>query len=156
MTRLALSLLVCFSLLTVASPELALAHGPALKGRVLTHSVSFQGTTGACTCNDQWFTMGLKPGAVKVTVRLGACQGAPKGGVCSTEAYLLRGDEQLAGVTPSCFVSKTACNRTKSFTYRITQRGAYYLYVRGAGAYAIHYTLSLRAAMYQLHCKTYC
>jgi hypothetical protein len=157
MTRFAVALLLCLSFLAGTTPRSALAHGPALKGMLLTHSTSWQGTTGTCTCNAQWFTMGLTRGTVRATVKLGACQNAPKGGVCSVEVFLMQGDNQLAGMTPSCFVSKSPCNKTRSFSYHVTQRGAYYLLVQGIGAYAIHYTLSLKAPIYRLHCnKTYC
>lgn len=154
-SRFALSALVIMSVVFAISPRPALAHGAILKGMEVDHSVSLQGSTGSCSCDDRWFTMGLAPGTVKITAELQHC-GTTATKTCAIEAYLSHGKTDLGAATPACFSSQKHCNRSQTITYHVKKRGAYYLFVRGAGSLLIYYMLRIRGNLYPLHCNKYC
>jgi hypothetical protein len=133
----------------------ASAHGPLLKGQKIDRPTAVMSTTGACVCDDRWYTLGLKPGVLQLSASLTRC-GDLGSTACSIQVYLMRGHSQLRQLQASCLISAGPCNQGDSTRYRVTRKGVFYVLVRGGGGEGVHFRLSVRGPVYPLHCGKYC
>jgi hypothetical protein len=154
MLKLIAPVLLSLTVLLGASPARALAHGPALKGMEIDRNTVVTATTGNCSCQDRWYTVGLDRGTATITATVQDCQ-SNLIKLCVAEAFLLRNTSQLAGTHVVCH-HLAHCGLSRSITYHVKQKGAYYVLVQGSGSLLIHYTLRLHGHVYALHCRKYC
>lgn len=150
---LAACLMAILLLLGASAP--ASAHGPSSKGQEIGRATTIASTTGACVCDDRWYTVGLKPGVLRLTGALAHCDD-PRAAACSITVFLLRGNVQVRQFGASCLKSAGPCTQGSSAQYRVSQRGAYYVLVRGGGGENVRFTLTFRGPVYALHCRKYC
>jgi hypothetical protein len=154
--RSALALLMSLALFVQAGTAFAHSHGAALKGQEIDLAGSMRGLAGECSCLDRWYTFGLKPGPVNVTVRFtSAVQTvAPSYGLKVT---LMQGAHQLDFGQVGCPPSDSVCRQQVHLRYKVKKRGAYYVLVQGLGANDIPFAIQVTSAhLYPLHCRQYC
>lgn len=153
--RLAVLLCVLMVAAYVGPAAHAASHGVPLKGQEVQHSILYSGQTGACTCLEQWYTVGLKQGRATIKGQLQACgdQGHP---YCLMVVSLLRRETTLKMVAVQCPSKEKRCNRAWSIHYKVTAPGPYYVQVRGEVGLTMNYTLRPAGRIYRLHCGKYC
>jgi hypothetical protein len=131
------------------------AHGPLLRGRQLDQNTTISDTTGECSCQVKWFTIGLAPGIVRIAAQPKSSMfgGGPTYGM---SVLLYRGSAALTWGQTSCQTTHRRCSKVIHLTYRIKQRGVYYLQIVGLGAQVIPYTMQVHGVVFPLHCGKYC
>jgi len=153
--RLFVCLVLCTGLFIGLLPAAASAHGPALRGRVVDRSnATLVARTGKCSCDKQWYTMGLQPGAFNLSIAVQSCRGTAVP-TCGAFAFLYRGSHVIQTANVGCYASKP-CAQELQLQYRVTHGGVYYVLIQGTGAVTIWYRMRVRANLYPLHCHTYC
>jgi hypothetical protein len=154
MIRRLVTLLLCAALLSlIVGPGSAYAHGPKLKGVVIEHSQTVTYKTGNCICVWSWFTLGLHPGKVSISLSVGKCTLAVSP-ICAAAVDLYRGLDKIKEASASCYIKHKSCKG--SFKANIGTSGVYYILLRGNGANLIPVKLRIQGNIYPLHCKTYC
>jgi hypothetical protein len=133
----------------------AASHGPVLKGQEISAPATLKGQTGACSCMEQWYTIGLRAGNAVISGRLSKCddQGRP---YCFMVVSLIRGNNVLASASVQCPSNKAHCNRAWTIRHHAAARAVYYLQVKGEVGLIMDYTLRPATGMYPLHCGKYC
>jgi len=153
--RLFVSLVLSSGLLIGLLPSAASAHGPALRGRLVDRSnASLVAMTGNCACNRQWYTMGLQPGAVNLSINVQSCRGLV-GPNCGIFAFLYKGSREVQTANVGCDTKK-ACGQSLQLRYKVSGSGVYYVVIQGTGATTIWYRMTVRGNVYPLHCNKYC
>src|SRR5947209_4906504 len=123
--RRCLLVLLCTALLALSfGPGVASAHGPKRKGLELDRSQTISFRTGNCQCVWNWYTVGLRPGRVSISLSVGKCSLAITP-VCSASADLYRGSAKLKEATASCYIKHSSCKA--SLRANIDAAGAYYI-----------------------------
>jgi hypothetical protein len=109
MFRRCLTVLLCTALLSLAlGPGMASAHGPKREGVEVDHSQTINYRTGNCMCFWNWYTLGLQPGKVSISLSVGKCTLA-MGPVCAASADLYRGSAKVKEATASCYIKHSSC-----------------------------------------------
>jgi len=153
--RLTLVSVLCCALAAGLLPTSASAHGPVRRGIVVDAPSVRTGRTGNCACYNQWYTVGINAGTVKMSLHVTFCQQtlAPS---CGVVAYLRDSSHDISNASTGCFTSKFRCDGGINLSYHAARPGVYYLLVKGEGANVIRYVLSVRGSLYPLHCSKYC
>jgi hypothetical protein len=131
----------------------AAAKGVALKGKEIDRTATITGRTGACECMAQWYTIGLKPGALTLSGVARNCQGGGPTS-CMFVVTLLRGEVSQKVVNVQC--SNGKCGKLWSLHYKVKKAGAYYIHVTGQMGLQVDYTLRPKGNIYPLHCGKVC
>lgn len=150
-----LLLLILLSGVISAPAAHASAHGPALKGQAVDHSVLLSGQTGACECLQQWYTLGFRAGSARISGRLKAC-GDRVQPYCFMVVSLLHGASTVGTASVQCPSKASHCNRAWAIRFQVRKQGVYYVQVRGEVGLTMNYTLRPSGHLYRLHCKKYC
>jgi hypothetical protein len=134
-------------------PSLSHASGQASKskihGVVLTHGAS-QGQTGNCTCEARWYTVGLKPGKVTVTVKF-VSVAMKMGQSYGFHVDLERADRSILGQTQgACWRTDKHCTINLHFSATVDTQAPYYIQVSGSGAEGIAYSLHVQGNQYRV------
>jgi len=146
--------LIVGALFTTQASE-AQSHGPLLMGRVIDTTHPFHDATGNCSCNWQWYTIGVRPGTLRIVATLHSYAGkmAPTWAI---RVVLLQGKHQVKVGQAACLATHTSCNQSVTLTTRVSRSTIYYVEVEGPGASQISYTMRFAGALFQLHCGRYC
>jgi hypothetical protein len=156
MIRRAAPLLLVLLFSVISGPPVhASGHGPVLKGQEVDRSVSLSGQTGACECLQQWYTLGLRPGAATISGRLKAC-GDRRQPYCFMVVSLLHGNSTVGTTSVQCPSKASHCNRAWAIHYRVKKQGVYYVQIRGEVGLIMNYTLHPAGHLYRLRCGKYC
>jgi hypothetical protein len=153
--RIILPLLAVLVLAVSVQPRAVLARGAPLKGQQIADSGWKMGQTGDCVCDEQWYTLGLRPGRLIVnadplTITM-KFQPTYK-----LMVWLYQGNTLLGYAERTCKSSQRVCNKTFALTSQITRTGVYYLEVKGLNAEGLSYALQVRGNFYRLHCARTC
>lgn len=151
-----LSILLAAAALALTSPSRdALAKGAPLRGQEVAGSLPLTGQTGACQCDIRWYTVGLRPGPVRIRASLRTC-GMTTAPSCELEVLWMRGGTVLKQALVPCTRSSHACRAQSTISYRVRKRGPFYLRIHGLGSEGILYSVRIYGAIYPLRCKRYC
>lgn len=153
--RAGLCLILASAVVLCALPTSASAHRTPVRGMKINKSTSISAATGNCKCVWQWFTVGLKPGALTISTAIRGCQLA-MAPTCGMYIDLYLGDSRLTGAQGSCDSPQGRCGSTFSLSYRVPRSGIYYLLVHGAGAQTVNYVMHIRGKIYPLACRSSC
>ncbi|HEX6509169.1 MAG TPA: hypothetical protein VF221_16190 [Chloroflexota bacterium] len=150
-------ILVCISIFLTLSayPRGAQAKGMPLKGQQITGAQWIVGHTGDCICDEQWYTLGLRPGPVTVDAHLlfSTMKLQP---TYSLLIWFNQGETNLKFAEKTCPRALKICNKVLGFTTHIAHAGVYYLLVKGRNAEGITYSIRVRGKLYRLHCGKTC
>jgi hypothetical protein len=153
--RLPAILIPAVLLLIFPLPVRGASHGPIVRGRVIDQSMTVDDTTGVCSCEVKWFTIGLAPGVVRVAAELKSSSFS-RGPTYGMSVLFMQGTSTLTWGKVACQVTRLQCYKWVRLSHRITRRGVYYVEVIGLGAEIIPYALQIQGAIYRLHCHKYC
>jgi hypothetical protein len=153
--RVALLAFLATLLFLSPAPALGAASGPLLRGQEIDQNTTIYDTTGICSCEVKWFTVGLAPGTVSIAADLRSAT-FNRGPTYGLSVLLLHGSSTVTWGKTACTASQVHCNKWVRLTHRVTSRGVYYLEIIGLGAEIIPYALTVRGAIYRLHCHRYC
>jgi hypothetical protein len=118
-------------------------------GTVLYRAQS-TGQTGNCTCDDKWYTVGLKPGKVTVTLKF-VSVALKMGPAYGFHVDLERADRTILGQTQgACWRTTKHCVINVHFTANVDKQGPYYIQVSGSGAEGIAYLLGVQGHEYRV------
>ncbi|HCG03327.1 MAG TPA: hypothetical protein DEV93_22665 [Chloroflexi bacterium] len=138
--------------LTLMAPWVAQAKSKTtlIQGTILQSNRAVIGITGNCSCDYKWYTIGLHPG--KVTVSLKMMSVALKmGPAYELKADLERRNRQIIGQgQQACWRTAKNCTLTVHFTAKIFRSQPYYLHVMGNGAEGLKYTAQVQGSIYRL------
>jgi hypothetical protein len=153
-TLLSLSLLVGIAL---SVPGLALAHGPVPRGLEVDKNQTVKGVVGQQSAEWQWYTVGLRPGTVKVNLTLKGVN-LPNTPTYGLQVFLMEAatSNGLVHKQIGCASADKACNRSISFSYPISVKGPYYIVVQGLGGRSVKFSIKIQGSIYPLLCKKYC
>jgi hypothetical protein len=153
--RVAILAVLCACLIALF-PDSVSAHGPLPRGIVLNRPATLRGVTGNCACLQQWYTMGLKRGAVSVSAHITGCT-VQANYACGAQVELLRAANRtlVKLVQVTCTGGRT-CPATARLSARLAKSGVYYILVHGQGSLSIHYALKIHGRIYALRCRKYC
>jgi hypothetical protein len=144
-------LALCALSLSLAAPSISQAkgktHATPIHGTVL-YKRTVQGMTGNCSCETQWYTVGLKKGKVTITIQLKKI--AAKFAV----GYGLRADLEARDHTvvaqngASCLTKDKHCSVTVRLSAKVPSTGAYYVHIIGSGGEGMLYTIGVTGPQY--------
>jgi len=137
-------------------PAAALAHGPAPKGQVLTKPVIVTGVTGEGKCQDQWYTVGFRPGQAAIDIAITGTEGMVRVPTIAIRSILYRGTTIVDSGQAACATKSKICRAVIRFRRRFSDTGVYYLYIHGVGANTIDFSARFTGNIYALHCKKFC
>ncbi|MGI8967493.1 MAG: hypothetical protein ACR2GA_00100 [Chloroflexota bacterium] len=154
MRRISFAILLVAGLLA-ALPSKTLAKSAPLKGRYVSSNQMFTGITGGCTCQTQWYTMGVNRGTFRINAVL---QGygsdyTPEYGL---RLILLDGKKPIGFQQTACYRSKRNCNSHIHLSVTVPRRSIYYLKVEGPGGQNVRYTINFQANFRHLTCRASC
>jgi hypothetical protein len=121
-----------------------------IQGTVLQSNRAVIGITGNCSCDYKWYTIGLHPG--KVTVSLKMMSVALKMG----PAYELKADLERRNRTilgqgqAACWRATKHCVLSVRFTAKVFHSAPYYLHVMGNGSEGLKYTAQVQGSIYRV------
>jgi len=144
-----------FAVSLALHPGLASAQQSKLRGYLFTRSSTVRGITGSCECQWKWYTVGLRPGTVRITAT--ARQDGPiQAPTYAVLVSLQRGGTSVSDGQVACDVTAKHCSNVLHMRASISQPGVYYILVHGEGSISIAYNLNLSGNVYPLHCRQYC
>jgi hypothetical protein len=118
-------------------------------GIVLYHGQS-KGLTGNCTCDVKWYTVGLKPGKVTVTLKF-VSVAMKMGPAYGFHVDLERADRTILGQTQgACWRATKHCTINLHFTSNVDKQEPYYIQISGSGAEGILYVLGVQGNEYRV------
>lgn len=128
----------------------AKTKAPVIQGAVLQSNRTVVGITGNCSCDYKWYTIGLKPG--KVTVSLKMVSVALKMGPSyELKADLQRRNGEIIGQgQQACWRAAKNCTLSVHFTAKLFRSQPYYIHVMGNGSEGLKYTLKVQGPIYRL------
>jgi hypothetical protein len=151
-------LLLALVLSALFLPQAAFAQRHPVRGQVLNQNITLKPFTSSCACDARWYTVGLRPGTVRVSAQVLAC-GMSRNPTCGINVFLLQAANTPRTVRvgqASCSMHPFHCGAAANLAYSVTQQGVYYMLVRGLGADSIRFSLRLQGNLYTLHCTKYC
>ncbi len=154
MRRYALPVLLTLALLPLAS-GVASAKGIPLKGQILDSNKGMTLTTGNCSCDTNWFTLGVRPGPVQISAALKTYD-MGFGFSYAVRVTVLQGGQSVAYGQAACSVKQKHCNQVARIRFQAKSRAIYYLRVEGPGAEGVRYILDVLARFQPLHCSKGC
>ncbi len=146
---------LCMTVQLALVPALASAHQGKLKGYLFTRSAVVKDITGNCQCVWKWYTVGLQPGTVRLTITLRS-NGPTQAPTYAVLVSLLHDGIAIKDAQVACDAKQAHCGKRLTVSANIKTAGVYYIYVHGEGSNAIAYSLGLQGHVYPLHCKSYC
>jgi hypothetical protein len=148
-----LRLLVLVTLVALL-PQIASAHGVPIRGMEIQGTGTTAGSVGKCSCTDQWYTIGLRPGSTTIVATIKGHSGvaAVSYGIRMGVLRVTQRTLQTVGFSQAaCLSSQHRCNATARIKLQVRGRGAYYVKVSGLGANGITYAMSIQGHVYRVH-----
>lgn len=126
------------------------ASAAQIKGRQILNSKPFSDTTGNCSCNWLWYTIGAKPGTLKVTVALTGSFSHELAPTYAIRVYLFKGSHLVKFGQAGCRATDTHCHSTVQETLHVSRQSVYYMEIEGPGADGIVFTARVVGHMYRV------
>jgi hypothetical protein len=121
-----------------------------VQGTLLSSTRPVIGQTGNCVCEAQYFTVGLKPGKVTVSIQLTSI-GQKLGQSYSMKADLERRNRTTLGMGQNaCWRSDTKCRLHFTFTAKVYRAAPYYVHVQGEGGEGMQYRIQVQGPIYRV------
>ncbi|GAC1398461.1 MAG: hypothetical protein NVSMB52_12030 [Chloroflexota bacterium] len=134
-----------------ATPLQAASRGPdPIKGHEIFTSKAVYGTTGNCSCNWQWYTIGAKPGTLRLKISMSGAYQKTMAPTFGIRVRLYLGKHFLKFGQTACYATDRHCHGLISETVRVSKRSLYFLQVQGLGADGIGFSTQVLGNIYRI------
>jgi hypothetical protein len=130
-------------------PRVASAHGISIRGQEIQRNGVITGSVGECSCTDEWYTAGFRPGKMTIIATITGHSGVARVSY-GIRIGVLHGMQSVGFSQAACLASQRRCGAKARITARIQSAGAYYLKVSGLGANGISYSIHIQGRIYRL------
>jgi hypothetical protein len=128
----------------------AKTKAPVIQGAVLQSNRAVVGITGNCSCDYKWYTIGLRPGRVTVSLKM-ISVALKMGPSYELKADLQRRNGEIIGQgQQACWRATKNCTLSVHFTAKLFRSQPYYIHVMGNGSEGLKYKLQVQGPIYRL------